>query len=240
MERESAVGTFSADIFAKVESENGANVIIENQLGSTDHDHLGKVITYASGKNASVVIWVVARARDEHRQAISWLNSHTDDDCSFFLVEIEALRIGNSEVAPRFSVVESPNEWVRAQRKKSGLSETGQLQVDYWEMYRELALHDTAFSKHMKPRKAQPQNWSDVAIGSTKYHLGMLLLVSRNQVGVYLYVNDAPEIWGIVSEAKVELDAKLGKKSEISTGRKDSRILYTLDDCEIKDRRDLS
>lgn len=115
VDTESAVGSFAVDIFAQ-ESGTGRKVVIENQLEDTNHDHLGKIITYAAGKNADAVIWIVARARDEHRQAIEWLNSHTDDDCSFFLVEIEAWRIGDSPVAPRFNVVESPNEWARAEK----------------------------------------------------------------------------------------------------------------------------
>lgn len=61
-EKESSVGTFSVDIFAKEEG-TGRNIIIENQLEDTNHDHLGKLITYASGKNAEIVIWIVKRAR---------------------------------------------------------------------------------------------------------------------------------------------------------------------------------
>lgn len=89
VDTESAVGNFSVDIFAQ-ESGTDRKVVIENQLEDTNHDHLGKIITYAAGKNADAVIWVVAHARDEHRQAVEWLNAHTDDGCSFFLVEIEA------------------------------------------------------------------------------------------------------------------------------------------------------
>ena len=88
IETESSVGAFSVDILAQ-ESGTGRKVVIENQLEETNHDHLGKIITYAAGKAAEIVVWVVARARDEHRQAVEWLNSHTDDECSFFLVEIE-------------------------------------------------------------------------------------------------------------------------------------------------------
>ena len=113
-ETESSVGSFSVDIYA-VDTASGSKVIIENQLEDTDHGHLGKIITYAAGKDAQAVIWVVKHARDEHRQAIEWLNGHTDDEVAFFLVEIEVWRIGDSLPAPVFNVVERPNEWARAE-----------------------------------------------------------------------------------------------------------------------------
>ena len=91
IETESSVGSFNVDIYAQ-EAGTGRRVIIENQLEDTNHDHLGKIITYAAGKDAQAVIWIVRRARDEHRQAIEWLNAHTDDDVAFFLVEIESGR----------------------------------------------------------------------------------------------------------------------------------------------------
>ena len=87
-ETESSVGSFSVDLFASEEG-TGRKIIIENQLEDTDHDHLGKIITYASGKGAEVIVWIVKRARDEHRQAVEWLNQHTDENIGFFLVEIE-------------------------------------------------------------------------------------------------------------------------------------------------------
>lgn len=95
IETESSVGSFNVDIYAQ-EAGAGREVIIENQLEETNHDHLGKVITYAAGKGAQVIIWVVAHARDEHRQAIEWFNEHTDNDFGFFLVEIELWTIGDS------------------------------------------------------------------------------------------------------------------------------------------------
>ncbi len=104
-EKESSVGAFSADIYVKEEGTN-RRIIIENQLEATDHDHLGKLITYASGKSADVVIWVVKKARDEHRQAIEWLNQRTDNSLGFFLLEIELWKIDNSRTAVKFNVVE--------------------------------------------------------------------------------------------------------------------------------------
>ncbi|MDI3537618.1 MAG: hypothetical protein PWP30_2100 [Eubacteriaceae bacterium] len=87
-EIESSVGDFNVDLYAYEEGTK-RKIIIENQLENTDHNHLGKIITYASGKEAEVIIWIVKRARDEHKNAIEWLNQHTDENIGFFLLEIE-------------------------------------------------------------------------------------------------------------------------------------------------------
>lgn len=118
-ETESSVGDFNVDIFA-TDADTGRRVIIENQLEETDHDHLGKLITYASGKAADLVIWLVRKARPEHRAAIEWLNSHTDEGVGFILCEIKLYRIGNSEPAPKFEIIEQPNNWVKEMKKTPG------------------------------------------------------------------------------------------------------------------------
>lgn len=71
-----------------------------------------------------------------------------------FFVEIEVWRIGNS----RFNVVESPNEWARVEKAKTGLSDTRTAQLGYWQAYREAALSDPNFSKVMRPQKALAQH----------------------------------------------------------------------------------
>lgn len=116
---EASVGDFNVDIFA-VDADTGKKIIIENQLEETDHDHLGKLITYASGKAADLVIWLVRKARPEHRAAIEWLNNHTDEGVGFILCEIKVFRIGNSEPAPKFEIIEQPNDWVKEMRRPSG------------------------------------------------------------------------------------------------------------------------
>ncbi|MBO4687450.1 MAG: hypothetical protein J5636_02970 [Clostridiales bacterium] len=120
-ETESAVGSFNVDIFA-TDADTGDRIIIENQLEDTDHDHLGKLITYASGKSASLVIWVVKKAREEHRAAIEWLNLHTDEDVGFILCEIKLYCIDDSVVAPKFEIIEQPNNWAKEMRKTSSKS----------------------------------------------------------------------------------------------------------------------
>ena len=105
IETEKFVGSYRCDILCQDEI-TGKNVLIENQLEPTNHDHLGKIITYASGLDASVVVWIVAEARSEHASAIEWLNKHTDDDVSFFLIEVHAYTIGDSEPAPMFKIID--------------------------------------------------------------------------------------------------------------------------------------
>ena len=118
-ETESSVGDFNVDLFA-IDADTGKRIIIENQLEETDHDHLGKLITYASGKGADLVIWLVKKARPEHRAAIEWLNNHTDEDIGFILCEVKLYRIGDSRPAPKFEIIEQPNNWVKEMKKYSG------------------------------------------------------------------------------------------------------------------------
>lgn len=117
-ETESSVGDFNVDIFA-TDADTGKKIIIENQLEDTNHDHLGKIITYASGKEASLVIWIVKRARQEHIAAIEWLNNHTDDEVGFILCEIKLYKIGDSALAPKFEIIEQPNEWIKEAKQKN-------------------------------------------------------------------------------------------------------------------------
>lgn len=129
-ESESSVGDFKADILAR-EEDTGRTVIIENQLTDTDHDHLGKLITYASGKAASVVVWITKRAREEHRAAIEWLNNNTTDAVSFFLCEVKLYKIGDSLPAVKFDIIEKPNDWARLLKDVSSNVPARQLSYEY-------------------------------------------------------------------------------------------------------------
>ena len=107
VETEKFVGNYRCDILCQDEL-TGKTVLIENQLEPTNHDHLGKIITYASGLNAKVMVWIVTEAKEEHRAAIEWLNNNTNSNINFFLIEIHAYKIGASDPAPMFEVVEKP------------------------------------------------------------------------------------------------------------------------------------
>src|SRR3712207_9505716 len=113
IQKEVAVGAYRCDLVA-VDETTGIKVIVENQLDSTNHDHLGKIITYASGLDADIVVWIVREAREEHRSAIEWLNNKTSSEISFFLIEIHAYRIGESVAAPKFEIIEKPNDFTKS------------------------------------------------------------------------------------------------------------------------------
>ena len=95
IQTEAGVGKFEVDILAE-ENNTGRKIVIENQLDSTDHDHLGEIITYASGFDAEIVIWIVQNVRDEHKQAIDWLNEHTDQKVNIFAIQMEVWQIAES------------------------------------------------------------------------------------------------------------------------------------------------
>lgn len=233
LETESSVGAFNVDIYAQ-ESGTGRKVIIENQLEDTNHDHLGKVITYAAGKGAEVVIWVVARARDEHRQAIEWLNQHTDSEFGFFLVEVELWQIGDSRPAPRFNVVEQPNEWAKTLKMSEGMSDTERVKLSYWTKYREIAEETPEFTAVFKPRKPSASHASDLNCGTGSYHFALLIDTQAGKIGIELYVPDDKEIGRKAIENSAVFEERLGLKSEPIDARKASGVRLYKTGCRIK------
>lgn len=109
---EFAVGEFSLDLIG-VDLATGEHVIVENQLERSDHKHLGQLLTYAAGVDASVVIWVADSFREEHLAALRWLNTNTHSGIALIAVEVSVFCIDDSRKAPIFTVVERPNEWRR-------------------------------------------------------------------------------------------------------------------------------
>ncbi len=221
-ELESSVGNFNVDLFA-IEEGTDRKIIIENQLEDTNHDHLGKIITYASGKGAEVIVWIVKRARDEHRQAIEWLNQNTGVKIGFFLVEIELWQIDDSAIAPKFNVVERPNDWAKQMKNVDNLSDTKQLQQNFW-----LSLSETiksSYAKDFSPRKAQPQHWYDLSVGSSSYHIGLTVNTQKKRLGAEIYIPDDKEKFAMFKEHANEIEQLVGSKIEWREATKATRII---------------
>ena len=208
-ETERFVGPYRCDVVCKDEL-SGQVVIIENQLEPTNHDHLGKIITYASGLNASVVVWIVETAKEEHRSAIEWLNEHTDSSVSFFLIEIHALKIGNSDPAPLFKVIEQPNDFV-VQTKKSGQSQKDSQRnanrLDFWTKFNEVLIER---GRPFNVRKPGTDHWYDFAIGSSKCHLSLELINKDGYMRVSVWIPDSKEQFRAFEAEKEQIEATIG------------------------------
>ncbi|HVX58450.1 MAG TPA: DUF4268 domain-containing protein [Candidatus Saccharimonadales bacterium] len=222
------VGQFNVDILA--EDENGHRVVIENQLENTNHDHLGKLITYASGLQAEVCIWVVAQARQEHEQAINWLNENTTEGANFFLIEVEAWKIGDSLPAPRFNIVAKPNDWAKTVKQSGSGNKITELKLQqqaFWEKFREYGEQHGSLVRNW--RKALPQQWYNIGIGSSRAKLAATVNGRDQIVGMELYIYSETDLFHELYANKQDIEAKIGYPLDWQElpDRKASRIIIT-------------
>jgi hypothetical protein len=225
VQTEAEVGDFNVDILAEEES-TGKKIIIENQLEITNHSHLGQIITYASGYNASVVVWITKDAREPHRRAIDWLNEHTDESIEFYLVKIELWQIADSPYAPKFEILSKPNDWAKVVKESIGqgeLTETRLNQLEFWTGFIEYA---KGRQTTLRFQKAHPQHWADISIGSTEAHVDLTINSKDNLFSAGLYIPDNKELYARLLQRKSEIEKDLNEPVEWmeNPGKKASRI----------------
>lgn len=225
---EASIGNFNVDILAETEN-TGKKVIIENQLEPTDHDHLGKLITYASGYDAEIIIWIVDNARDEHKKAVDWLNEHTDEDINFFLIRMELWQIGNSPYAPKFLLVSQPNDWAKTIKKSAGamaLTDTKVLQLEFWNKFKEYAQNK---STKLKLRKTYPQHWYDISLGISEAHIALSALPTDKIIRCEVWIGDNKDLFRQFQNNKDPIEQDLGEKLNWLElpNKKAGRILIT-------------
>lgn len=204
------VGPFRADIIAKDED---VEVIVENQLDATDHKHLGQLMVYAANRGAGVIVWIVRQVTDEYRKVIDWVNEKTD--VSFFALEVELWRIGNSPVAPKFNVVCEPNEFARAARSTGSgeVSETAQLQLEFWTgLVETMSERDSSFNT---PRFGA-HHWCDLRIGTSRGHIGLTALRNgRLSCELYLGHSQSSLIFEQLEAERPVIEAELGLQEKL-------------------------
>ena len=206
---EAYVGSYRCDIVA-VDETTGIRVIIENQLENSNHDHLGKIITYASGLDAKVIVWIVKEARDEHRSAIEWLNNNTVQDINFFLIELHAYQIGNSDYAPMFQIVEQPNDFIKEQKGKKSTDTMNKSQSERLEFWTQFNDHVINRGKPFPIRKAGTAHWYDVSIGTSEAKISIALVNKDSFISVELYIYDNKALFDKLYEEHDYIQKELG------------------------------
>ncbi len=206
---EASVGDFSLDLLA-LDLGSSKTVVIENQFKRTDHDHLGKLLTYASGFDASTVIWIAEEVRDEHRQALEWLNQRTDTETQFFGVVLEVLQIDDSKPALDFKLVVSPNEWQKSQKQKTSTSPSprGEKYKSYFQPLIDKIEEELNFRKHRIARKENRWGFSS-GIPGIGYSASF---AKKGKVRVYIWLYQKS------CENRIALfDALRSRKAEIES-----------------------
>ncbi|MCB9858992.1 MAG: DUF4268 domain-containing protein [Phycisphaeraceae bacterium] len=159
IEREAAAGDFSVDLL--VEDSNGRTVIIENQLERTDHDHLGKLLTYLAAHDAEVAVWIASDPRPEHTKAVAWLNDSSPAD--FHLLRAEAVKIGNSPAALLLTPIVGPSAGSKiVAKQKQEKAERHELRHEFWTGLLEEAKKRTQLHANISPSQV---NWIGASSG---------------------------------------------------------------------------
>jgi hypothetical protein len=163
-------------------------VVIENQLEQTDHSHLGQLITYAAGLDAGVVVWISRSIRDEHRQALDWLNRGENSRIEYFGVVVELLRIGDSKPALNLKVIASPNRWSKNSLEASVQEDITGRYAAYRKFFQQLIDELREKHKFTNARVGQPQNWYTFTSGTRGFQYGASF-AKGNRIWAEIYID---------------------------------------------------
>ena len=226
VDREKNAGDFNVDLVA--EDEAGNVVIIENQLEKSNHDHLGKLITYLTSLEAKAAIWLVSEPRPEHVRAIAWLNESRA--AAFYLIKVEAIRIDDSAPAPLLTLITGPSaEAIEAGETKKEFVARHDARKRFWTLLLERAKARTRLHAGIAP---SIHNWISTSAGVNG--LGFNYVVRRHNAQVELYI-DADKDTGEGNQAI--LNKLAAHKDEIEKDFGSSLNWETLDErraCRIR------
>jgi hypothetical protein len=245
---EHKVGSFSLDLVGR-DATNDTILIVENQLAGTDHGHLGQILTYAAGTGASTIVWIATSFREEHRQALDWLNEQTGQGTHFFGVEIEAFRIGDSRPAPHFKLVVQPNDWQKVVRdaaqaqKASGRSV---LYAKFWDRFlARLSEEEPTWTTRRPGSTTVLSNWVDMASSISGASFNVSFARGR-RLRNELYIDSGSQdendhIYEAIADQREPLELAFGGPLEFEglEGKRAARIAeYADGDVAEQDRHD--
>jgi len=224
-EREQDAGSFNVDLVA--EDEDGNTVVIENQLEKSNHEHIGKLLTYLTAYEAKKAIWIVADARPEHTRAITWLNESSSAE--FYLLKVEAVRIDESSPAPLLTLIVGPSEEGReVGMTKKEIAERYGLREKFWTELLNQAKEKTKLHANISPSES---SW--ISAGAGRSGLGYYYTVREHEGAVELNIdrgkdlgNENRIIFEKLAESKKEIESSFGETLEwdVVEGRRMCRI----------------
>ena len=186
--RESRPGDYPADVVGHALGDEKHVIVIENQFGRTNHDHLGKLLTYAAMHSAMTGIWISEQISNDHRKVIDWLNENTPSHVSLYLAQLKAYRIGESPVAPQLDVVSRPNIQAKLQAKENGQDLT---QIEKWrqKVWEDILNYIRNQNPPFSVQSASDDHWSNISIGRSKFWIGLTLVPKNQRIGCELAMN---------------------------------------------------
>ncbi len=206
VDREQAAGSFSIDLVA--EDEGGGTVIIENQLEKSNHDHLGKLITYLTALGAKAAIWIVSDPRPEHVAAVAWLNESSS--AAFYMIKVEAVKIGDSPPAPLFTLIVGPSdESKNVGQAKKEIAERYGIRKRWWSTLIERSAKVNKLHAHITPGE-----YSWIGASSGVRGLNFNYVVTQDECAAELYIDRGKDA---DAENKAIFDQLHGRKDVIES-----------------------
>jgi hypothetical protein len=234
--REHPVGSYSVDLIGR-DITNDCTLIVENQLTTTDHGHLGQLLTYAAGTDAATVVWIATEFRDEHRQAIDYLNHIGGEEVRFFAAEIRLLSIDSGRPAPILQLVAYPNDWHTTATSEVMLARLAtdrqQKYHAYWERLLIVAREEGL--GWASRRKAPRANWLNIPGRVRGGHYALSFAADRRiRVELYIDGGSATEnafMYAELVNHRTDIESSFGGPLswEELEGRRACRVAYYTD-----------
>ncbi len=237
-ESEKKLDTFKVDIVAE---DDQGKVVIENQFEKSDHDHLGKLLTYISNvENTKKAIWIVEDAKPEHHRAIEWLNANIKT-CLFFLVKIQVFKIKDSEPGAQFFLLSGPDENITTVGKiKEEDSEREKIKHNFWSLFYERLKDKSSIYDNTSPKG---RNYMSISAGIRG--VGFNVAAMNNSAQVEIYIDRGKDegkevnlkIFNELEKQKSEIEKNFGNKLEWERldGSRACRIKFKSDIGGFKD-----
>lgn len=228
-QREKRIGSYRVDIHAEVADDN-CGVVIENQLTTSDHDHLGKALAYAAGLDADIIVWIAPMFNDEHRDAFQWPNEQSQEGVDLFALRLEVWRIGDSDPAVRFNPVIEPSEWQGAMQRENDLTDTEELRPAFWTAFRDRIREK---SDTLRPRKPRTNHWYNNPVGRKGFALQFKISVQEDTVQAGFLIRDDAEAYEQLVAEREQIESEFGHElewhepSETRAGKQRSEIIRT-------------